>query len=49
MFRDWRRYAVLMEGSRAAENGEPGQDRKVAAVNRTLRVTRGSPTGASDR
>jgi len=34
---------MLMEGSLAAGNGEPGQDRKVAAVNRPPWVTKGQP------
>ncbi len=46
---DCRRHAALMERSRAARNGEPGQDRKVAAVSRTPRVTWGRLPGVGER
>ena len=46
---DCRRHVVLKAGSCAARHREPGQDRKVAALSGTSRVTRGCPAGANER
>ncbi len=47
MLWDWLSRGVLTVGSRAAENCEPGQDRKVAAISGNLRVMRDRLTRAT--